>query len=254
MDQSALGGKYPIIHTPDLDISSESTGRQQPFLRSHSDTRLHIPHFLCVTDPGFHTHLPSLFENSTGFDAHQLGSHENMDSLNASGAERKLSLGKPGLDRNKSAFELCSANAHTEDPATLRKTSSVANYKNIEGSDSISRTGSSSLLSSAFHFVTGNNNASSTAIQKIPEEDEGGLRMMVGSNFSAGGLHDDHSLMHSTSAHLPSSGLADISTLTEKNKPKPGVLGGVFNRGFFAKPVLNDRENSYRYLLAADKF
>lgn len=183
-----------------------------------------------------------------------------MDSLNTSGAERKLSLGKPGLDRNKSAFELCSAaNAHTEDPATLRKTSSVANYNNIEGNDSISRTGSSSLLSSAFHFVTGNN-ASSNAIQKIPEEDEGGLRMMVtGSSFSpsaltsAGGLHDDH-LIHSTGSHLAPGGLADISSLTEKNKPKTGVLGGVFNRGFFAKPVLNDRENSYRYLLAADKF
>jgi hypothetical protein len=130
-------------------------------------------------------------------------------------------LSKPGLDRNKSAFELCSANTTTEEP-TLRKTSTVGNFTGSH--DGISSHGSSSILSSAFHLVTGNN-SSSLAAQKIPEEEDGGLKMMsCGSSFtpsaltSTGGLHAADNLVHSHSAHLPSNNLADIGSLTEKNK------------------------------------
>jgi hypothetical protein len=146
----------------------------------------------------------------------------NLIFLDFSGVERKLSLTKPGLDRNKSAFELCSKNTVNEEPTSaLRKTSSVANY-NIEDHSSIPRQGSSSFLSSAFHFVTGNN--SSLAIQKIPEEEDGGLKMMVtGSSFSpsaltsSGSLHVDP-IVHNNPTHLSGNNLADIDALTEKNK------------------------------------
>jgi hypothetical protein len=166
---------------------------------------------------------------------------------------------KTGLDRNKSAFELCSQNAANEQPAsTLRKTSSVANYGTIEEPGSLSRQGSSSFLSSAFHFVTGSGNNSSLAVQKIPEDDEGLTMMVTGSNFSpsvlsSSGNHLDNPIVHNN-PHLASNNLADISSLTEKNKPKTSGMFGMFNRGFFAKQIADDRESSYRYLLTADKF
>jgi hypothetical protein len=56
MDQQTLGCKYPIIHAPDLDCSSSmnsaNPGNTASMLRSHSDSRIHIPHFLSVKDKG----------------------------------------------------------------------------------------------------------------------------------------------------------------------------------------------------------
>lgn len=147
----------------------------------------------------------------------------NLIFVDFSGAERKLSVTKTGLDRNKSAFELCSSVAN-EEPAGLRKTSSVANYNNIEEHSSIPRQGSSSFLSSAFYFVTGAGNNSSLAVQKIPEDDEGGLKMMVTeSSFSPSSLTSSSSLhadpiVHNSPTHLAGNNLADISALTEQNK------------------------------------
>lgn len=127
---------------------------------------------------------------------------------------------KTGLDRNKSAFDLCSTKI--EEPASLRKSSSVSQYNDLSGSrEGISSHGSSSLLSSAFHYVTGSNN-SSLGVPRIQEDDEGGLKMMsfAPSAFTTtSGLHatETHPV-HSHNTNVPSAGLADIGSLTEQNK------------------------------------
>lgn len=129
-------------------------------------------------------------------------------------------MSKPGLDRNKSAFELYSA--ANEEPTGLRKSSSISQYNNLSGSrEEISRIGSSSILSSAFHYVTGNNNPS-LASQRIPEDEEGGLKMMrfaPSALTSTSGLHANEThQIHGHNTNLPSAGLADIGSLTEQNK------------------------------------
>lgn len=159
--------------------------------------------------------------------------------IHFSGAERKFSLNKPGLDRNKSAFELSSKATDNEESANaLRKASSVSNY-NLETHDHLPRQNSSSLLSSAFHFVTGNSNASPLAVQKISEDDEGGLKMMVssGSSFSSGALTSSRVLHADPIVHNnPSTHLADVGSLTERNEVR--LSGRVFNTlNFSANPA-----------------
>ena len=70
---------------------------------------------------------------------------------------------------------------------------------------------------------------------------------------SSSSLHADP-IVHSKSTHLTGNNLADISSLTEKNKPRAGGMLGLFNKGFFAKPVLDEKETTYKYILCADKF
>lgn len=57
MDQQTLGCKYPIILTPDSDCSSSSmnsSDNRTSTLRraAHSDSRIHVPHFMSVHDRG----------------------------------------------------------------------------------------------------------------------------------------------------------------------------------------------------------
>lgn len=63
VEQFSLGSKFPTIIVPDdaMDSSTSMTPSDRPLLRrvSHSDTRLHIPHFLNCQDKGLY--LPSIF-------------------------------------------------------------------------------------------------------------------------------------------------------------------------------------------------
>lgn len=57
MDQPTLGCKYPIIYTPDTGMNHSSStadgsGNRASLRVSHSDTHLHVPHFLSVENRG----------------------------------------------------------------------------------------------------------------------------------------------------------------------------------------------------------
>ncbi|KAI6188570.1 hypothetical protein M3Y98_00368800 [Aphelenchoides besseyi] len=255
MDQPTLGCKYPVIHTPDVTTSasaatiatSNSTSHRPLLLRrvSHSDPHLDIPHFMSVQDKGFHgfhTTLSQLFENPTStFSVNKMGSQEDH-----SVSGHHIPVPKASIDRNKSAFELCTTESNTQPP--IRKVSSVANYNDVDSTVQ-AHNNSGSLISSALHYVTGNNSHSTA------NEDQG-LTMNVRSNsgFSP-------SALPSSTAGLASMGQADLSvgSTTDSNsstgtlnRVKSGMFG-VFNRGFFAKPVMVSPEESYRYIMTMDR-
>ena len=204
-----------------------------------------------------------------------------------SGLNVPKTLGIGGLDRNKSAVELCnvqntdhrSTAASSEPP--LRKISSVADCN----SHSVSRKTSgvadwnshehcggsgSSLLSSAIGYVTGG--GSHSPQPTIPEDQ--GLTMSVrtaapafgasNSLASSSGVH-----LADISAHTHSNPLDESSTLNRVSilfktsscshlyscaflQVKSGMLG-YLNRGFLAKPVLNNTEENYRYIMTMDR-
>lgn len=262
MEQPTLSCKYPVIHTPDtssaassasvMAASNSASTFRPPLLRrvSHSDPHLEIPHFLSVQDKGFHafhTTLSGLFENPTTFSGTRLGSGEKMDQMTGE-AGQTLPTPKPGFDRNKSAFELCSADS--EGSAPLRKVSTAANFNNVDGAH---HGHNDSLLSTALHFVTGN--SASHAVQPHQSEDQG-LTMNVRSGSAFG-----PSALSSASSALGSAGQSDLSSASPSsdssssgtlNRVKSGMFG-MFNHGFFAKPVMHDKQESYRYLLTLDR-
>ncbi|KAI6240025.1 hypothetical protein M3Y99_00486200 [Aphelenchoides fujianensis] len=220
-----------------MAASNSASSFRPPLLRrdSHSSPHLDIPHFLSVQDKGFHPFHATL----SGL--------EKMDKMTGE-AGQTLPTPKPGFDRNKSAFELCSADS--EGSAPLRKVSTAANFNNVDGAH---HGHNDSLLSTALHYVTGN--SGSHAVQSHQNEDQG-LTMNVRSGSAFG-----PSALSSASGALGSAGQSDLSSGSPTsdssssgtlNRVKSGMFG-MFNHGFFAKPVMHDKQESYRYLLTLDR-
>ncbi|CAD5215284.1 unnamed protein product [Bursaphelenchus okinawaensis] len=237
MDQPTLGCKFPNIINSESEIPSAS-GRPALLRRvSQSDPHLDIPHFLSVQDKalGFHPTLTGLLENSVNFKIGQSSEKlELMDSVPS--LPQDLKVPKTGLDRNKSAFELCSSSQADEPP--LRKSSSVANYQLDPCIRKEHGGGLLSSFSSALHLSSSQSPQQSLA--KPAEDQQGGLTMSVKSSPFSGDA-------------------AAASTTSEPNTTDPSLnrnksgLMGVFNRGFFAKPVMCNQEENYRYIMALDR-
>ncbi|CAD5221236.1 unnamed protein product [Bursaphelenchus xylophilus] len=240
MDQPTLGCKFPtIINASESEIPSAN---RPSLLRrvSQSDPHLDIPHFLSVQDKGlgFHPTLTGLLENSVNFKIGQSSEKlELMDSVPS--LPQDLKVPKSSLDRNKSAFELCSSSQAEETP--LRKSSSVANYQ-LDPCIRKETGGFLSSFSSALHLSAGQSHQQQ--LSKSPE-DQGGLTMSVKSSPFSGS---------SSSSSTPAPATSETASATDPalNRNKSGLMG-VFNRGFFAKPVMCNQEENYRYIMALDR-
>ncbi|PAV72421.1 hypothetical protein WR25_19375 [Diploscapter pachys] len=112
---------------------------------------------------------------------------------------------------------------------------------------------------------------------KPPQEAEGGLVMSVSGPVDRQQAPNMQAVAHLPAAAAPqnlASKLAAASTASQASQaqtstsshldsmhsteaahtgPKNSFLGGVFQRGFFAKPVVRTEEENYRYLMALDR-
>ncbi|KAH7732214.1 hypothetical protein AAVH_01112 [Aphelenchoides avenae] len=254
MEQPTLTSQYAGVPDTGLggaDATALSTTRNRPpLLRriSRSDPHLDIPHFVSVQDKGFHPFhhvLSGLFEGNSTFSVNKLGSN---DKLNISAEHKDLVPSQEGLkppasslDRNKSAVELAS-----QDPSNqlqqyqgLRKSSTISNY----GANAAAEN-QSSLLSYAPHFFSG------THAKEHP--DDQGLMMSVRpSSSAAAALSSASGLQSSMSDSSSSSTMSPTNAGAHHGR---GGMMGIFGRGFFAKPVIENQEDTYRYVMALDRF
>jgi hypothetical protein len=249
MEQPTIGCKYPGVHnevsTGLADTSLTTTGRP-PLLRrmSRSDPHLDVPHFVNAQDKGFSTFhhvLSGLFEGNSTFSINKIAEsrdnllHHNVENKNLVPAQESL---KPpaSLDRNKSAVELVSQ-GHDHSTSTqgsaLRKVSSVANYgPHGEIQDHTLIQYNPNVYSGGQH-----NN-----------EDQGLMMSLRPKPLitSTSGLHQ---------STIPESSGSNMSTPTTATPPvtRAGGVMGIFGRGFFAKPVIRNEEENYRYIMALDR-
>jgi len=159
------------------------------------------------------------------------------------------------LDRNKSALELSNI-----DPSSaaggLRKVASIANYNLVHRDPSLgtSPPNTTHLSPIPHHFGTHQLNSSHHSISTIPEDQ--GLMMSVrpSSGIAANALNSSGACSSGARHGLMESASAAINTTSSPPKSAlGGVMGGIFGRGFFAKPVIRSDEENYRYIMALDR-